>query len=75
MIDRRINRKHDEYVLNDFWSDITSLKEMRVAYDYRNQAYLNNESSVTQEIAECFQLKDKICETLGRYNIEIRSRL
>lgn len=67
MIDRRIGKRHDGYVLGDFWNDITSLKEMRVAYDYRNQAYLNDESSIIQEIAECFQLKDKICKTLGRY--------
>lgn len=67
MIDKPISRIHDGYVLGDFWNDITSLKEMRVAYDYRNQAYLNDESSIIQEIAECFQLKDKICKTLGRY--------
>lgn len=70
MIDRRINKKHDTYILNDFWGDVTILKEMRVAYDYRNQAYLNEESKAIEEIGECFQLKDKICETLERYITE-----
>lgn len=67
MIDRRISKKHDEYILNDFFSDITTLKDMRVVYDYRNQAYLNEESKAIEEIGECFQLKDKIYETLKRY--------
>lgn len=72
MIDVSVSKKYDAYILNDFLGDITTLKNMRVDYDYRNKAYISGESEIRQEICECLQLKDKICETLGRYISEKR---